>query len=32
LALADGGQCHWARILAQSQIDHGGDGETAFGG
>ena len=31
LALADRGQRHRA-LLAQGQIDHRGDGETAFGG
>jgi hypothetical protein len=32
LTLADGSQGDWPVVLAQSQIDHGGDSETAFGG
>jgi hypothetical protein len=32
LALADSGQCHRTRALAQAQIDHRGDRKTAFGG
>ena len=32
LALADAGQRHRALLLAQGQIDHRGDGKTAFGG
>jgi hypothetical protein len=32
LARADGGQGHGARVLAQREVDHRGDGKTAFGG
>jgi hypothetical protein len=32
LALADGSQGDRPVVLAQSQVNHGGDSETAFGG
>jgi hypothetical protein len=32
LALADGSQGHGTIVLTQSQVNHGGDGETTFGG
>jgi hypothetical protein len=31
LPLADSREGNWAIVLAQSQIDHGGDREAAFG-
>jgi hypothetical protein len=31
LALADGREGDWAIVLAQGQINHGGDRKTAFG-
>jgi hypothetical protein len=31
LTLADGSQGDWPVVLAQSQINHGGDSEPAFG-
>src|SRR5450631_1788897 len=32
LAPADRGQRHGPGVLAQREVDHGGDGKTAFGG
>ncbi|MCR5881646.1 hypothetical protein LRS03_01720 [Rhizobacter sp. J219] len=32
LACADGSQRNGAGVLAQGEIDHGGNGKTAFGG
>jgi hypothetical protein len=32
LALADRGQGNRAGVGTQAQVDHGGDGEAAFGG
>jgi len=32
LSLANGSQSHWAIVLAQSQVNHGGNCKTTFGG
>jgi hypothetical protein len=32
LTLADGGQRYWARVLAQCQINHGGNRKSTLGG
>jgi hypothetical protein len=32
LTLADGSQSDWARVLAQSQINHGSNCKSTFGG